>query len=180
MPLKRLLAIIFLAILSFPAGYLIGAAEKPYQAFGSDWLMMLIAGGIACFIVLGGISWLVYAFFRKTQPENAFKRALQVYAFFAVILLITGCVRYPEARAEYDKWWFMESFRPVIEKEMYDVAESEGIKDKDYFNTCVRMELESDEAFLGAIMRSRNPKREFIEDPRIDRIIVHCLEMSEE
>ena len=154
MTTKRIFQLLVLFLLSIPTGFLTIITEEPHTS-SSEYLLLVFIGTFAWIVVGGGISLLVYAIFRK-RGEGV-KRALQVYAFFTVLLIVEGLFYLPGALRERDRHVFLGSLMERLPRVIDQQIASGHLPAVSAANhrlicACIHMTLDEDSALLDALM----------------------------
>ncbi len=181
--LKLYVWILFIFLLSIPAGFLTILTEKPYTP-KSDYLFILIGGTIAVTIVVGSLSLIPYFVLRKQNSEVALKRALQCYTFFALALIAVGSYNYPEAMRKRDHYHFSLYYKPLFEKIILEEMEAEkdqlpaaAFKNKEVVSTCILLEIQNNDQLIDRLRIEKDPETFFATDPEIKRIKKDCIDL---
>jgi hypothetical protein len=179
---RNILWIFLLALLSFPAGYLLAYVEQP-TSIQNEKEIALIAGGIACILVFGTISAIIYIIMRVRKSADPAKAPLMVSSILIGLLIITKSVQLPGAIKTQERHEFLESMRESFTttfaqkiSEMPD-APAELKEHAQEAALCIYYEIKSNEALVDEMMATPDPKNFTATSPEVKKIIGKCFSL---
>ena len=183
--LDLVFGLFFLLIMSIVHGFMFMFNDKPYTP-RSLYITITAIGTFCTILVLGAIAFGVYRFLKKNHSEVALKRALQVYGFFLIALLIVAWFEFGDNLKKRDKQEYLEAFRPVYLEIMKQKLERDYVSDTmvtnhlDDIAGCTYIYLEMDEE-LFLHFKAAKDKREFILwNKSLEEDIKSCIEFQKE
>jgi len=87
--------VVGLILLGFPVGYMHGLVYNK-RVVCSEFVLNIVAGGIAFFLVVGGFSYIIYRIIKKRSKDPS-KYALLVYSVLILIFFLISAPWYKSA-----------------------------------------------------------------------------------
>lgn len=179
--LRNIAWIAFLAAFSFPTGYMVAYVDDK-MFVRNEFVMNFILGGIACSIVLGILTAIIYIISRRMKANDPAKPALLTCTVLMLLMLITYAFKMPEAIKEKDRWEFMSGFREtIISVFKQQIAEmptplskQEGYADD--VSTCIFWRIEQDDELVDKLRAAPDPKT-FLQSPEVKKVVEECVEI---
>lgn len=180
--LRNISWIAFLAAFSFPTGYMVlYVDDKMFNR--EEFVMNFILGGIACSIVLGILTAIIYIISRKMKSNDAAKPALIVCSVLMLLLLITYAFKMPEAIKEKDRWEFMSGsretiisvFKKQIEEMPAPLSKQQGYADD--VSSCIFWRMELNDELVDKLRAAPDPKAFLLQSPDVKKVVEECVEI---
>ena len=177
--------ILVLFILSVAAGFMFMYNDKPYTP-RRLYIMITIIGTFCILLVVGSIAFGVYRFLKKNHSDLALKRALQVYGFFVIALLIFGSFDFRDNLKKRYKREYIETYRPVYMEIMKQKLEHDHASDTaitnhlDEIADCTYIYFEMDEELFRRFKAAKDKRAFILNDKYLYENIQFCIKYQKE
>lgn len=175
--------ILLLIPLTVLAGFLTAITEKPYTP-KSEYVVILVAGTIACILVIGGLSLIPYSILKRNHSDYALKRALQCYTFFVLAIIGVGAYKYPEAMRRRDRYhfslYYQEEFENIALEELEmekDKLPASVWKEREVVSFSIVMEIQDNDQLIEKLKRGKDPEDMYKHDPKVQKIKKEIIDL---
>ncbi|MDQ3111159.1 MAG: hypothetical protein M3R17_14800 [Bacteroidota bacterium] len=179
---RNLVWMFLLLLISFPTGYFVQYVGNP-RFIRRELILNIVAGGIACIIVVGAISTIFFFILRNRRKDDPAKPALLLYSFIIALMFIFSIVQMPNAVKEHDRHEFLESLRETLTTsytkmiaEMPD-APPELKEHAQEVSVCIFYGIKRNDELVDKMMTVPDPKNFTATSPEIKKIVEDCFSL---
>ncbi len=180
--LRNILWLFILILGSFPAGYLAVFVDAR-NLVRSEFLMNIIIAGIACFIVFGVITIIIYAILRDKKKADPAKPALIVHSVLILLFIITYAVQLPGAAKKNRLSDFLQERKEKLEESWASTINArtdltvEARSNVKNICSCAYYQLESDDELVEEMMADKDLSTFSSRSDKMKKLLDRCTEL---